>query len=195
MKKVFKLFSVMALAALPLVFTACGDDEEETVKDGIAVSFGSTAWDANDILGDPTVATNLMGLGAYKDFDDADAPYTQGFIAPAVAVNTFSGTNDDDHYFFYFENEENYYGDTQYPLWQPKKGMTTTITAIDLTALTLSGNVAGTMFNMADAVEAGSSDAESVATNDLNITITNANWEDATAKDKAFKTMGKIAKM
>lgn len=193
MKKFFRLFSVMALAALPLVFTSCGDKEENNTKDGIAVSFGSTAWDAKDILGESY--TGIMQLGAFKDYDDANAPYSQGYLVPAIGDVTYTANNDDYHYFFYYENEDNFItmNGNEYPVWQPRAGMKTTISAIDLTALTLSGAVEGTMFNLEEAIEQNSS--EGVTENTLTITMSNANWEVISSKGKNFKQMGEIAKM
>ncbi len=190
MKKVFKMMAI-ALTACGL-FVACGDknEEEEQVKDGIAVAFGEdTSWDAQDILGDQSYVAqyNVMQLGAFKDYDDAEAPYTQGYLAPAVGTYTHVAQQDY-YYMFYFENENDYtvYNGNNYPKWQART-FNEDITAIDLTAMTISGNCNGTLYNLTDYMN------EVTTEKDLVVTMTNAAWEDV-SKARGFKPMAEFVK-
>jgi hypothetical protein len=195
MKKVFKMM-VCALAACSL-FVACGD-EEETEKDGIKVAFGEESWKAADILGvDYSTVAGVVQLGAFKDLESTTTPYVQGYVPHTPSTVTYNAANNY-YYMFYYENDNDYTpginrsGDTvNYPNWQPYS-FTEEITAIDLTALTISGNCSGTLYSYPEAVAANS--VENATKKDLSVTINNATWENAVSKGKNFKTMGTLAK-
>ena len=193
MKKVFKMM-VCALAACSL-FVACGD-EEETEKDGIKVAFGEESWEAADVLGvDYSSQAGVVKLGAYQDYESTTTPYVQGYVPNTPSTVAYNRENY--YYMFYYENDDDYTpgvnrsGQTvNYPNWQPYS-FNEEITAIDLTALTISGNCTGTLYSYPEAVAAQS--VENATKKDLNVTINNATWENA-AKGMNFKTMGTLAK-
>lgn len=197
MKKTLR-FLGLAFVACSL-FVACGDDpEEETVKDGIAVTFDTDAWEAADILGTDYSTIHYLELGAFKNYDSETTPWVQGYIPSEVADIVWPGSSQaspDYHYMFYYENDNDYtaYNNSNYPNWQPTANdFHETITAIDLTALTLSGTCTGSMRYFPDILNG----SETPTTKALTVNINNATWEAVTpsSKGRVMKAMGNLAK-
>lgn len=195
MKKTFKLFAI-AIAACSL-FVACGDDEETpAVVNGIEVNFDGNKWTAQDILGvNFSEGYNLVQLGIFKDYDNEEtAPSATGYIPSKIATVVH---NTGDYYFFFYQENDNDFtvmeGET-YPNWQPD-AFREEVTAIDLTALTVSSNCTGTMWNIPEALNApeGTPVAD-LPHKDMTITMNNATWEEGEAKGKAIKTSANLIK-
>ena len=87
--------------------------------------------------------------------------------------------NEDYFYQFYYENENDVTdgsliggeAGSSYPNWQPNDGMVSDVTAIDLTAQTLTGTVTGSCFYLPDYIN----DVETIK--DLKVEFINAKWE------------------
>lgn len=152
MKNIFK---IMGLALMACTLTvACGDKNEDTttVAEGINVTFDGDSWTAavND-------CAYLSQYGAIT-FDGAEVDgqypkFSEGFYATEVGSVTetasngqFTSTNTHAWVEYYedsylYDNQGNNYGD-----WWAEQA-TTNIVAVDLTALTVSAEMNGTMFD------------------------------------------------
>lgn len=161
--------SVAVVACAMLV--ACGKDEE--VPEGTQVTFDGKSWMATDVLGEQGY-DNMMMMGAFQNYESETTPWTQGYIPTTVSSVEFADGNH--YYFFYVENDEDFleYNNNIYARWQPET-FTESITAIDLTALTLDAEMNGTMYDMAEYVN-----NEKDVTAKMKITCSNAKWEDVT---------------
>lgn len=174
--------TIIVPAVGPVTYTA------NFVAKGTTVSMNgalNTNWKATTTMGGDYSSYGLVQFGAFKNYDSASEPYAQGFIPSTAITTNFDGQNY--NYMFYYENEDDVTvdGEDTYPNWQPKRGeFTETITAIDLTANTVSGNVHGTLFHL----------PEYDATNEMSVTATidvvmaSAVWENA----GKCKPMGKL---
>ena len=164
------------------------------VEDGVKVSFGTTAWDAVDVLGSEISSYALLQLGAFQDYESSVLPYVQGYVPNSVRSATHA--QGDYYYFFYYENDNDFTIDTdgslsgtpnaELPNWQPRAGFTENVTAIDLTAMTITATANGTLFYLPDAVN------QTTTEKNLSIAFNNAAWE-ATSKAN-LKPMGNLVK-
>ncbi len=177
MKKVFQLMGIAVLACG--MFTSCfGDDEE--VKDGIKVTFDDNSWDATTILGaDLSTVYSAVYLDAYKNADKINQPSVNGFVPSAPGQTTFNpGTKDEMPFVFWYRENDNDVDEDGDENWQPQN-FTENITAIDLTALTLSGEATGAMKHTTNG-----------KTGVLTINFNNAQWAVASS-EKAMKKLAK----
>lgn len=170
MKNIFKLMGV-ALLASSMLFVACKKDEntdepntpqEETIADGVSVTFnGGQAWANN--AGSGVVYFNQSGVlmfnfqaeaNNFPMFDMVTSKLTSGTETEQCQTTgqqqgSFAGGNM--QYCEYYERtrlvdpDTNYYGD-----WWATE-VTTDIRAIDLTNLTVTAKLSGTMFDAATA--------------------------------------------
>lgn len=176
MKKTFKLFAI-AIAACSL-FVACGDDDDDelVVENNIGVNFGGKEWLAQEILGDDySQSYGQIGLGVYKDYEDEDAPYTEGYCKSTVSHEVWNGTTD--NYMAYAQSEEDVTEteDFYFLNWQPVS-FDENITAIDLDGCTFTGVFSGILYNFPEAMEPDATMAD-VTKKDITLTINNATWE------------------
>lgn len=135
MKKIFTLFGVAALATC--LFTACGDDEEEGLADNTyRIEKATTVWDA-------------ASVEAY-DYTQEEEPYITlncGNEAGNVTVSgwlqcvagTYNAQTSNGDYMRYRDENDLVNGNI-YNFYPNTDSWSETISAIDLTALTLSGN-------------------------------------------------------
>ena len=174
----------------PYTFNVTGDVTltANFIVKGVKVDFGTESWTATSCLGDDYSEYGLLGFGAFKNYENANAPFIQGYFRSTVGSATHA--SGDYNYFFYYENENDFMTDTdgslsgqagaQLPNWQPGS-QTQQVTAIDLNACTISGNVHGNSFYLPDYVN------NVETTRELNITVNNAQWE--WAEGKSMKKM------
>lgn len=171
MKNIFKMMGI-ALLASSMLFVACNKDEntdennntpqEETIADGVSVTFnGGQAWANN--AGSGVVYFNQSGVlmfnfqaeeGTYPMFDMVTSKLTSGTETEQCQTtgnNQGSFVGGNMQYCEYYERtrlrdqDDNYYGD-----WWATE-VTTDIRAIDLTNLTVTAKLNGTMFDAATA--------------------------------------------
>lgn len=163
--------------------------------DGVKVTFGTTSWNATDILGKEIASYGLLQFGCYANYESSTAPSTMGYFKSSTG--TTSHAQGDYYYHFYYENDDDYTVDNdgslsgnagaELPNWQPRPGFAETVTAIDLTAMTLTATANGTLFNLPQYMNGQE------VTKDLSINVKNATWESA-SKGKVFKTIGTLVK-
>jgi hypothetical protein len=153
MKNIFKLMGLAMMASA--LFVACGDDEEETdtVAEGIKVTFKNTTWNGNVNQSSYNADYNLVHFAAAEAaqelpmFDEGFLSSEAGTVTESAGANGSFGQESTHNWVEYYENtyltdnNNNYYGD-----WWAEQA-TTTITSIDLTALTVSAKMNGTMFD------------------------------------------------
>lgn len=165
------------------------------VADGVKVTFGTAVWTPADVLGEEYASYGLLQLGCYQNYESSTSPYTQGYFKNSTGSTTHA--SGDYYYHFYYENDNDFTIDqdgslsgttgAELPNWQPRAGFSENVTAIDMTAMTLSATANGTLFYLPDYIQ------QVTTEKNLNIAVNNATWE-STAKGKTFKTMGKIVK-
>lgn len=216
MKKVFKLFSVMALAALPLVFTACGDDEEgeNVVANEIKVTFGNASWTpaytnaqlATDeiSLSVAQVASNQYPI-AYLDYYDESAVSTGTYTSnPSMEVG------DDGMVSIIFGNPLLWYFESGNVALQGGNGSISTgdwwaktislkVTELDATALTASMTTTASMANFAAAFnEQGqltTTDFDEMPSCEATLNVTNQTFTASAAKKaRVTSAKAKLAK-
>lgn len=159
--------------------------------DGIKVTFDQESWKATTILGAVYSQVGLVMLEGYKDYDRTDTPHISGYTANTTG--TFTHSSQDYYYFFYYENDNDFTVDqdgslsgqagNELPNWQPSQGLTTSVTAIDLNAQTISGTVSGDLFHLPEYVS-----SQTRVTKHLEIAINNAQWETAEKAAKMSKS-------
>lgn len=161
MKNIFKVMGV-ALLACSMVMVSCkkdDDKESSNIPDGIKVTFDGTTWNGN-INGCASYGTALQFSaaeteGEFPMYDEAIQTTEVG--SNHATANTTNGGLDNQTYAWveYYQStylvdgSNNYYGD-----WWGAE-VNTEITAIDLTALTVSAKMNGTMFSAAEAFVSG----------------------------------------
>lgn len=155
MKKFFRFFALAAIAGS--LFVACGDDEEEEngggVAEGIQVTFKDSTWTGNVNECSYNADHNLVQFAAAENAEDFPM-FDEGFLSSEAGTVTESAgaqgsfAQGSTHgWVEYYESTSlqdasgYYYGD-----WWAEQA-TTTITSIDLTALTVSAKMNGTMFD------------------------------------------------
>ena len=154
MKKFFRFFAMAAIAGS--LFVACGDDEEEEngggVAEGIQVTFKDSTWTGNVNNSSYFADHGFILFSAaekaqdFPMFDEGLYSDEKGSYTESSANGSF-GDEDVHSWVEYYENTslttngEDHYGD-----WWAEQA-TTEITAIDLTALTVSAKMNGTMFD------------------------------------------------
>lgn len=157
MKNIFKVMGV-ALLACSMVMVSCkkdDDKESSNIPDGIKVTFNGTTWNGN--------INNCASYGTALQFSAAETEgdfpvYDEAIKTTEVGTNhatanTTNGGLDNQTYAWveYYQRtslvdgNDNHYGD-----WWGAE-VNTEITAIDLTALTVSAKMNGTMFDAAEA--------------------------------------------
>lgn len=177
--------TIIVPAVGPVTYTANFVAQGATVSVNGAVN---ASWKAKDILGTDYSSYGLIQYGAFKNYDSSSEPYAQGYIPCTVGTVNFDGQNY--NYMFYYENEDDVtmVDEDMYPNWQPKGGeFTETISAIDLTANTVSGNVHGTLFHFPEYYETRDMSSTPSATIDVNMAA--SVWENS---GKGIKAMGKL---
>ena len=161
MKNIFKVMGV-ALLACSMVMVSCkkdDDKESSNIPDVIKVTFDGTTWNGN-INNCASYGTALQFSAAetegdYPMYDEAIKTTEVG--SNHATANTTNGGLDNQTYAWveYYQEtalvdgNDNYYGD-----WWGAE-VNTEITAIDLTALTVSAKMNGTMFSAAEAFVEG----------------------------------------
>ena len=180
MKNIFKVMGV-ALLACSMIMVSCKKDEDENAS-GVTVKFGNTAeWNTENIYWEQMHYTSgeeapFFSWQVEKGNTAAD-PMTWGMTGNEA--NTYSGnyqSQDNSSYYvwFYVNNDDDYfqYNGNEYPVNQGCTA-TTTISALDVTANTVSMNVAATTFDGPAYVE---SQGTNVVTTDLTINANNVKW-------------------
>lgn len=164
----------------PRTITVTAD--AEYIAEFAAASFADATikgntWRADALEGTDYSSYGLEWFDMYKNYSDANAESFGGYTA--TAAGTYTHASGDYYYFFYFENDDDYteYNGSEYPTWQPQE-CTTNIAAIDLTAMTLSATVNGSVANINDLINENP-DMETVA---YNLNFKNAKWTAASAK-------------
>ena len=174
--------TIVVPAEGPVTYTA------NFVAKGVNVVFDANTWKAADILGADYSTYGLVQFQAFKNYDSAVEPSVQGYIPSTVGTQTHMNNND--YYFlFYYENDNDVteMSGNQYPNWQPTQGeFTESITAIDLTALTVSGIAQGPMFYLPDYLN------EIETVKQMTVNINAAQWENVGKGGKTMKQMGKL---
>lgn len=153
MKNIFKLMGLAMMASA--LFVACGDDEEETdntVAEGIKVTFKNTTWNGNVNQSAYNADYNLVQFSAAEDAEDFPM-FDEGFLSSEAGTVTESAgaqgsfaQGSTHNWVEYYENTALSDGSAYYGDWWAEQA-TTTITSIDLTALTVSAKMNGTMFD------------------------------------------------
>lgn len=161
MKNIFKVMGVALLACSMIMVSCKKDDDKESsnIPDGIKVTFDGTTWNGN-INGCASYGTALQFSaaeteGEFPMYDEAIQTTEVG--SNHATANTTNGGLDNQTYAWveYYQStylvdgNDNYYGD-----WWGAE-VNTEITAIDLTALTVSAKMNGTMFSAAEAFVSG----------------------------------------
>lgn len=160
MKNIFKVMGV-ALLACSMIMVSCKKDENEdsTVAEGINVTFDGQSWTAAESSCGYTAAYGgIQFNGAQvsgEDFPQFDefiyatetGSWTEASAAQGLPNFAESATHGWVEYYkeMYITANGYYYGD-----WWAYDA-TTEITAVDLTALTASAKMNGTMFDVAEA--------------------------------------------
>jgi hypothetical protein len=156
MKNIFKVMGV-ALLACSMIMVSCkkDDDKNNNVAEGVNVTFDGQNWTASSIQ---SVLYSDYGVidiyaaqtqGSMPIFDNAWGSTEVGTVSSTADAQ--GGLSDGHNWVEYYEetylqdNNGAYYGD-----WWAKQA-TTEITAIDLTALTVSAKMNGTMFSATEA--------------------------------------------
>ena len=159
MKNIFK---IMGLALMACTLTvACGDKNEDTttVAEGINVTFDGSSWTGAQNNCTYNEGFNALFFGAQETAGQNFPAFAESFYATEAGsvTETSNATNGNfaaeatHGYVEYYkdmslvDNDQNYYGD-----WCAEQA-TTNIVAVDLTALTVSAEMNGTMFNAAQA--------------------------------------------
>lgn len=174
--------TIVVPAEGPVTYTA------NFVAKGVNVALDATTWKAADILGADYSSSGLVQLQAFKNYESAVEPSVQGYMPSVVSTQTYM-TNNDYYFFFYYENDNDYteMNGNQYPNWQPtQQQFKETVTAIDLTALTVSGVAEGPMFYLPDYLN----QIETVK--QLTINFNDAQWENVGKGGKTMRPMGKL---
>lgn len=172
--------TIVVPAEGPVTYTA------NFVQNGVNVAFDATQWKAGDVLGIDYSNYGVVQFQAFKNYESTVEPSVQGYLPSTVGTQTHA-SNQDYYFLFYYENDndETEMNGEKYPNWQPTQGaFTETITAIDLTALTVTGVAQGPMFYLPDYLN------NVETTKQLTVNISNAQWEEA--GKKAAKPMGKL---
>ena len=198
MKNIFKLMGIAVLACGMMV--ACnkdnnddnngnggnggngGNQQEEQIPDGIKVTFGETTWTATATSGSYLSEYNAVTVTAFEV--EGNLPYfDEAFIGAEVGTvsenaSTQDGSLPSGGWTEYAEQTRlqdqngSYYGDW----WALESN--TEVKAIDLTALTITAKMYGTMFSALEALvnQAGVANAP---TTTYNVTVGNFSLEAA----------------
>lgn len=159
MKNIFKVMGV-ALLACSMIMVSCKKDENSdnggsTVADGINVTFDGTSW-VGTVNNSASYGTALQFSGKtaenYPMYDEVIMTVEPGTSTATADPNNQGSLGGDYAWVEYYQrttltnqNQTNYYGD-----WWGDQ-VNTEITAVDLTALTASAKMNGTMFDAAEA--------------------------------------------
>lgn len=164
MKNIFKLMAVAMIAVSLPTFTACGDDENTDSPDNpnggqssYTVSFNSNPWTAaGDVYAYDFTSEGYLTFYAYSDatesanqtaYNACQHPMVFGFLESRVCSGeTYESTNGD--CMKYYDATQTYTSDgsdgvdpgTYYRYNAIPESFTENVTAIDLTALTISAN-------------------------------------------------------
>lgn len=158
MKNIFKVMGV-ALLACSMIMVSCKKDENSdnggsTIADGINVTFDGTSW-VGTVNNSASYGTALQFSAKTAEnfpmYDEAIMTVEPG--TSTATADATSGKLTDETYAWveYYQRtslkdqNDNYYGD-----WWGDQ-VNTEITAVDLTALTASAKMNGTMFDAAEA--------------------------------------------
>lgn len=165
MKNIFKVMGV-ALLACSMIMVSCKKDDDKdggsSIADGINVNFDGESWTASSNQSRYMSAYGAIEFYGVKTqgelpiFDEAFSHTEVGTFSSTADANNMAALDGDHNWVEYYEatylqdGSGNYYGD-----WWAKQA-TTEIAAIDLTALTISAKMNGTMFSAVEAyTEAG----------------------------------------
>lgn len=197
MKNIFKLMGVALMACTLIV--ACSKDKEEggeTPQASLNVTFGSANWNAasnvflhTNSQGGNTLDENYLVLYAFKGAGDAtnlingQSPaeaYIDGSLmtVPGSYTNSTSGGdyisyNDPNDIYYYSGDSQNPAGD--YLRWNPiKSSFQENITAVDLTARTMSCTFSCDHFDLEQAEATGMTEYGETRT--MNGTMNNYGW-------------------
>lgn len=156
MKNIFKFMGI-ALMACSLTMVSCSKDEEnETVAEGINVTFDGESWTAAASRNSYVASYDMIDIFAGKTSIE-DFPIFDECIVASTPAGTYNSTAAENNgaaaqldgihnYVEYYEERALSDGQNSFGDWWAKQA-TTEITAVDLTALTISAKMNGTMFS------------------------------------------------
>ena len=186
MKNIFKLMG-LALIAGSMMFVACNKDENENNNSNnnqeptykVNVTWGTDTWGTDNIYweqlsyqsGEPAP---LFVWQAEKSAAATD-PYCYGYTGDEMGTFTWD-PNDETGFasyydWFYFRNDDDYteYNGKEYPTCQPSE-FTTVISALDVTAATVSMAVTGKTFDLEAYLQ------QQTVETDMTVNVNNATW-------------------
>lgn len=168
MKNIFKVMGV-ALLACSMIMVSCKKDENEdnnnTIADGINVTFDGQSWTAAAVQGSYNANYNMIDIFGGKT-STQEFPIFDECIEASATAGTYNSTASENdgqaakldgihNWVEYYETTSLTDGQNSYGDWWAKQA-TTEITSVDLTALTISAKMNGTMFSAWEAyTEAG----------------------------------------
>lgn len=186
MKKIFAFLGVAALATC--LFTACGDDEENNgLADGTyRIEKATTTWDAASIAAvdftqevEPYITLNCG--------NEAGNVTVSGWLQCVAGTYNFETSNYD---YMRYRDENDMVDGNIYNFYPNTESWSETISAIDLTALTLSGNWSEDFTDYATALANYDGTVvhfENMSAEDVKVlkgTMQNIHWDEWTAPSK-----------
>lgn len=166
MKNIFKFMGV-ALLACSMIMVSCKKDDD-TNESKMSVKHGTTAFDAASVLAVDKTAEGYITLYGYKNASAGQNDiFVQGFLESSVVSGaTYESTDGD---IMNYRDPNIIFTDTENLLGQGAGGQfwgiatvpstfVENITAVDLNALTMSGNWSAKTVLLEDYAEAGSFD-------------------------------------
>lgn len=193
-----RFFSLMLIALVSCAMMVSCDKEENTTNNnqggnggnggnqtvnGVTVKFGNATWTANELYG--AEANDAEGLLILMGWDDYNNEQAASFFCQLPSMVANVEQSEDNYYLLmYSQNDDDVftYQNQTYPAWQTDE-LTEKVTAIDLTAMTLTATAEGMMTDYKTYIE---TEGQTDNTAAINVTFTNASWE---APSKAVKSV------
>lgn len=183
MKNIFKFMGV-ALLACSMIMVSCKKDDENSNESKLSVNHGTTAFDAASVQAVDYSAEGYITLYGYKNASAGQNDiFVQGFLESSVVSGaTYESTDGD---IMNYRDPNIIFTDTENLLGQGAGGQfwgivtvpstfVENITAVDLNALTMSGNWSAKTVLLEDYAEAGSFDG--LTQTDFTGNMVNMTW-------------------
>lgn len=166
MKNIFKVMGV-ALLACSMIMVSCKKDDENSTESKMSVKHGTTAFDAASVMAVDYTAEGYITLYGFKNASAGDNDiFVQGYLESTVIANaTYESTGGDIMNYrdpnITFTDTENLLGQgaggTYWGILTVPSTFIENITAVDLNALTMSGNWSAKTVLTEDYAENGAS--------------------------------------
>lgn len=184
MKNIFKVMGV-ALLACSMIMVSCKKDDENSTESKMSVKHGTTAFDAADIQAIDHTNEGYITLFGFKNASAGeDDLFVQGYLESTVIANaTYESTGGDvmnfrDPSILYVDTEgiinPQNPGVTYYGIYTVPSTFIENITAVDLNALTMSGNWSAKTILLEDYADAGT--FEGLTQTDFTGDMVNMKW-------------------